>query len=282
MRYELLGLTLSLVAAHRVTDRESLLAADRALASRSFVPSFTDSAAYLQPGAPLLRGSRTILSFLETAAPARTLTRVPVYADVSADGTLGYTFGWVRSDGTRGKYLACWRNVRGTWQAAAYAWTTPTPIPDSIAVRPTSLRSNEPAPAYRGPANPNELLQADAAFAAMSVSQGAKSSFVAFAADEAVSFGPGAEMSEGREAIAGGFAGLPQGAVLEWWPVAADIASSGDLGCTVGEATIASLKHHSKYLTIWKRQQDGSWKFVADGGNARPAPAASGTPPPED
>jgi ketosteroid isomerase-like protein len=54
--------------------------------------------------------------------------------------------------------------------------------------------------------------------------------------------------------------------------VAAQIAPSGDLGCTVGEAQIATLKRYSKYLTIWRRQADGSWKFVADGGNARPAP----------
>jgi hypothetical protein len=59
---------------------------------------------------------------------------------------------------------------------------------------------------------------------------------------------------------------------LNWWPVAAAIAESGDLGCTVGEATIASLNHYSKYLTIWRRQPDRSWKFVADGGNVRPPP----------
>jgi ketosteroid isomerase-like protein len=28
---------------------------------------------------------------------------------------------------------------------------------------------------------------------------------------------------------------------------------------------------YSKYLTVWKKQRDGSWRFVADGGSARPA-----------
>ncbi len=69
------------------------------------------------------------------------------------------------------------------------------------------------------------------------------------------------------------FDNLPAGAVLVWHPVAVEIATSGDLGCTVGEATISSLHHYSKYLTIWKRQTDKTWKFVADGGNLRPAPA---------
>src|SRR6266496_5162939 len=92
------------------------------------------------------------------------------------------------------------------------------------------------------------------------------------AADEAMSFGGGTQFSEGREAIGAGFDGFPAGAVLSWWPLGAEIAQSGDLGCSVGEATIESLHHYSKYLTVWKRQQDGGWKFVADGGNQRPAP----------
>jgi hypothetical protein len=80
-------------------------------------------------------------------------------------------------------------------------------------------------------------------------------------------------MTEGRQAIGATFDAFPTGAVLEWWPIAAEIASSGDLGCTVGEAKINSLHHYSKYLTIWKRQPDKTWKFVADGGNQRPSPA---------
>ena len=28
-----------------------------------------------------------------------------------------------------------------------------------------------------------------------------------------------------------------------------------------------------KYLTLWARQADGSWRFVADGGSATPGPS---------
>ena len=125
----------------------------------------------------------------------------------------------------------------------------------------------------RGHANPRDLLKADSAFAAMSAARGAKQAFLAYAAEQAVSFGAGVKMNEGREAIGAAFDNFPAGAVLEWRPVAVEIAKSGDLGCTVGEATISSLHHYSKYLTIWKRQTDKTWKFVADGGNLRPAPA---------
>ena len=95
---------------------------------------------------------------------------------------------------------------------------------------------------------------------------------VVFSAPPGTTFGGGAQMTQGRQAIGAGFDGFPEGAVLEWWPVAAEIAASGDLGCTVGEARIATLNYYSKYLTIWRRQPDRTWKFVADGGNVRPAP----------
>ena len=281
MRY-VITLFLLTATADRTSDRNALLAADRALAITS--AAFTDSAAYLHPGAPLIRGARNISAFLAGDTSMRNVVRSPAYADVSRDGTLGYTYGWTRSTGERGKYLACWRKLSEGWRVSAYARSKPVPMADSVPLPVPRRAANDET--FGGRADPAELLRADSAFAAMSVSQGRKAAFLAFASEDAVAFGGGggAQMSEGRDAIAAGFDGFPAGAVLEWWPVAAEIARSGDLGCTVGEARIASLKHYSKYLTIWKRQRDGSWKFVADGGNVRPAPAApaSGTPPPED
>lgn len=281
MRHVLLGLTLLSATADRASDRDALLAANRSLSASGFARAFTDSAAFLYPGAPLLRGADAIHSFLGNNDSIVQLTWIPAFADVSLDGRLGYTYGWTQSGGMRGKYLACWRKTGGGggWRISAYAVTKPVPVSDSAT--PQS-RTPELSAQIRGRADPHELMGADSAFAAMSVSAGAKTAFRAFAEEDAVSFGGGAEMSAGREAIAAGFDGLPSGAVLDWWPLGAEIAQSGDLGCTVGEATIASMAHYSKYLTIWKRQPDGSWKFVADGGNSRPAPPASGTPPPED
>ncbi|HXM37680.1 MAG TPA: DUF4440 domain-containing protein [Gemmatimonadales bacterium] len=268
MRRLLLGLTLFVTSADRTSDRDELLNADRALAraiaatgmAAAFVPALTDDAAYLHPGAPLLRGRPVIRAFFANVAPLGGLTWEPAYADVSADGTLGYTYGWTRFgwgryDGRKqqGKYLACWRKqTDGTWRVSAFARSVP--VPDSAP--PPPPRSGDPAAPVGGPADPVELLRADSAFARTSVARGAKAAFLAFAAD----------------------------AVLEWHPVAADIAASGDLGCTVGEASITARHYYSKYLTVWKRQADGGWRFVADGGNVRPVPdsAASGTPPPED
>ena len=296
MRRLLLGLTLFAASADRTSDRDELLNADRALARATaatgmitaFVPALTDDAAYLHPGARLLRGRPAIRAFLENVAPLGGLTWVPAYADVSADGTVGYTygwtrFGWQRYDGRKqqGKYLACWRRqTDGTWHVSAYVRSVP--VPDSAP--PPQARNAEPTAPISGAGDRAELMGADSAFARASVARGAKAAFLAFAADEAIAFGAGRQINQGREAIGAAFDGFPADAVLEWTPVAADIAQSGDLGCTVGEASITTRHYYSKYLTVWKRQPDGGWKFVADGGNARPVPdtASSGTPPPED
>ena len=268
MRSLLLGLTvLAAGSLDRDADRRALVAADSALALDG--AAFTDSAVYLHPGSPLVRGASHITTFLSDAKIARSLRREPVFADVSLDGSLGYTWGWTRAEGTRGKYLACWRKEADGWRLAAFAGTMP--VSDSVPARIVGTR-DETTP-KRGKANVRELLQADSAFAAMSGTRGAKQAFLAYAATNAITFGSGPQMNEGRDAIGAAFDRFPAGAVLEWRPVTAEIAKSGDLGCTVGEATIRSLNQYSKYLTIWKRQSNGRWKFVADGGNLRPAPA---------
>jgi len=53
------------------------------------------------------------------------------------------------------------------------------------------------------------------------------------------------------------------------------VAASGDLGYAVGtwQLTGKSRKGEpvsltGKYMTVWKKQADGSWKVVADMGNA--------------
>ena len=274
MRYLLLALPLVAFTADRASERDVLLAADRTLAERTaslglvggFLPALTSGAAYLHPGAPLLRGSQQIRTFLESDTLEK-VTWSPVFADVSADGRLGYSYGFVRADGKRGKYLACWQKEGEAWKVVAFARSRTAPVTDSIT--PVDVVPSAPV---RGRADPAQLISADSLFAAMSVARGAQPAFLAFAAEDAISFGGGPQMNRGRAAIGATFDGFPAGAVLAWWPVGAAIAESGDLGCTIGEATIESLHQYSKYLTIWKRQGDGSWKFVADGGNARPAP----------
>jgi len=55
------------------------------------------------------------------------------------------------------------------------------------------------------------------------------------------------------------------------------VAFSGDLGYTFGRyqrTVIDSLNNESSrygtYVSVWKKQEDGSWKFVIDAGNSLP------------
>jgi len=57
--------------------------------------------------------------------------------------------------------------------------------------------------------------------------------------------------------------------VIRWKPLRAEVSESGDLGYTWGVAESGPAKEgpfkpYGIYVTIWKRQPDGRWKFVYD------------------
>ena len=62
---------------------------------------------------------------------------------------------------------------------------------------------------------------------------------------------------------------------LTWEPVFADVSISGDLGYTYGIYDLWLPDEHGKfvsmqrgtYVTIWKKDADGTWKWVLDSGN---------------
>jgi ketosteroid isomerase-like protein len=56
---------------------------------------------------------------------------------------------------------------------------------------------------------------------------------------------------------------------LTWEPSAAEVSTAGDLGFTYGIYTLALKDTAIKgtYVSIWKKQADGNWKFVLDTGN---------------
>ncbi len=59
--------------------------------------------------------------------------------------------------------------------------------------------------------------------------------------------------------------------LIEWWPTFAGVARSGELGFTTGPAA-RDQEGYGHYFTVWRRQADGQWRWVYDGGsNASPA-----------
>jgi ketosteroid isomerase-like protein len=61
------------------------------------------------------------------------------------------------------------------------------------------------------------------------------------------------------------------GSSLVWKPDYVDVSKSGDLGYTYGTYNYTSLdslgneqSSSGVFHTVWKRQEDSSWKFVSD------------------
>ncbi len=122
------------------------------------------------------------------------------------------------------------------------------------------------------------LITADRDFALYAHLHGVANAFREFAAPEALQLPMGEAPIQGREAIFRAMSDFPPGE-LRWQPVGADLAHSGDLGYTWGmyefrprDAGGQAETRHGKYVTIWKKQSNGSWKFVVDIGNANPPP----------
>ncbi len=123
-----------------------------------------------------------------------------------------------------------------------------------------------------------DLIDADTAFANAASVEGAAQAFKEFAAPNGMSLPQGENPIIGQDNIFEHMRAT-QGK-LTWAPRGGDISHSDDLGYTWGEyryiepAEDGTTKppHFGKYLTVWKRQPDGTWKFIADIGNSSPAP----------
>jgi len=114
----------------------------------------------------------------------------------------------------------------------------------------------------------SSVVDAERAFARMSVEKGTRDAFLANLSDESIIFRPNAVRGkawfEGRPPVAG---------LLTWEPEFADIASSGDLGYTTGpyeSRPAGQASSFGHYMTLWKKQKDGSWKIAVDYGISHP------------
>lgn len=114
----------------------------------------------------------------------------------------------------------------------------------------------------------NEVMVTERAFALMAKEKGMAAAFYAFAADDAV-IKRGQNIITGKQAIKEYYDKQTQTGQLEWSPDFAD--ASGDLGYTYGKFTFSEKDSTGTvratqgiFHTVWKRQKDGTWKFVWD------------------
>lgn len=145
----------------------------------------------------------------------------------------------------------------------------------TLALTVGALSAQAPPPADRKAALEG-LAATERAFSKMSEEKGIKDSFLAYIADDGIIFRPGPV--RGKDFLT---PRPPARAKLVWRPIQADLSAAGDLGYTTGPYQVwppgapADAKPGTGYfVTLWKRQADGNFKFVLDLGTGdNPLPA---------
>lgn len=117
-----------------------------------------------------------------------------------------------------------------------------------------------------------EIGQAEKDFEKMAAEKGIAEAFWYFADSTAVMKGANDSLIRGKDGIRNLFmAERFKNATVKWSPDFIDASSSGDLGYTYGKYVWQSKDSTGKiqesrgvFHTVWKKQKDGSWKFVWD------------------
>jgi uncharacterized protein (TIGR02246 family) len=96
---------------------------------------------------------------------------------------------------------------------------------------------------------------------------------VSYYSDDAVVMPPNAPSATTRETIRSAWKEMltTPGAAISWKATKVEVAKSGDLACVSGtyeetmtDASGKSAKDHGKYVEVWEKQADGTWKCGAD------------------
>lgn len=281
-------------------SRDSLLGLDQLVgdsvraSEANGLTLFTSTVSYLRAGVPVIHG-RDSLQVLarQLGADFWATSRQPLHGGVSRDRRSGYTYGIAaRPDAGRAKvrferYVAFWRRRPGEpWRIDAYAevggpaasWSVGTTA--ERGARSASVAST-PRVVSRAIA---EVRAADSLFSDIADRMGTALAFASMIDPYGAVFG-GIQLVVGPRAVEEFYAEQAGQSSISWHPTFAEVAGSLDLGYTIGEysntsrgASGAAVQRFGKYLTVWRRQPDGRWKFVIDGGNGSPPKADQVSP----
>ena len=115
----------------------------------------------------------------------------------------------------------------------------------------------------------HDILETDKGFSELSKLHGMRKAFIEYIDNDGILLRPNHNPILGAEAIDYLTQTNDSSFSLTWKPSAGEVAASGELGFTYGIYTLL-LKDSTirgTYVSIWKKQKDGKWKFVLDSGN---------------
>ena len=127
------------------------------------------------------------------------------------------------------------------------------------------------------------MVAAERAFAARAASRGVPVAFHEFIADDGVLFRP--DPQRGKPLLAEQIARSANGPsspgprpLLRWWPIVSRMSRSADMGWNTGPFVreAGTDRAYGYFVTVWKRQPDGRWRFAVDHGSATDAPSPFG------
>jgi hypothetical protein len=258
---------------------QAVIEAERAFSARSvqdgmreaFLTYFADSVVTFGP-LPV-RGTEA----LRSGPPGPTLEWWPEVAEVSGDGTMGYTAGPYRvplADGAAawGHYYSVWALLDDGWRVVLDIGGPhgPVPVPADVRVPDASApRGSGPARADGGTGEGRAAgtpLDRDRSYAAAyRAADGGDLGDVVrrFRSPRAQVYRPGLPPREAPEIP---FEGGAHGTLESWEPLGGSMAASADLGYTWGRGT---LRREGSvipvgYARFWRRPPGGTWRFVVE------------------
>jgi ketosteroid isomerase-like protein len=124
----------------------------------------------------------------------------------------------------------------------------------------------------------DSMVNTERAFSRTAAEKGTRDAFLEFLADDGIVFAPGP--ANGKQTWQ---ARPKRPGLLSWEPIYADISAAGDMGYDTGPWEFRPKGAEDKpvafgnFMTIWKKQADGAFKFVIDLGISNPQPTSSQT-----
>ena len=123
------------------------------------------------------------------------------------------------------------------------------------------------------------LIKADEDFYRSALINGTGRAFINFADSDVVIMRENSRALIGKKALQESYLNKDTlKTPLKWNPVKAEVSPDGRLGYTFGnweykttDGTGKIVESHGNYITIWRRQNDGTWKYVFDGGSTLPS-----------
>lgn len=117
----------------------------------------------------------------------------------------------------------------------------------------------------------DEIIEADRAFSKLSEQKGLKKAYMEYIDSNGVLLRPNNVPIAGANAVDFIIQSNDSAFIMTWEPKSTTIAASGELGYTYGIYSFKQKKvdtvFFGTYVTIWRKQLNGKWKFLLQTGN---------------